>query len=212
MTRNWKLFTTSMGILSVAVALFSLRYLAPSWPLAPGSVARNAFSHPFLPIHATFAAIALLVAPFQFLVTQRGARQPWHKLVGRIYVVSCLASAPAGLILAFGVTTGPIATAGFGTLAVVWFVVNALGWKAAMDGRFPEHRRWMIRSFALTFGAVNLRLYLPLSPLLHIDFDTLYRAVSFLAWVPNLIVAEILLRTWLATPLQPRARMVGVAA
>ena len=67
--------------------------------------------------------------------------------------VACLLAAPPGLILAFGATTGPVSTAGFGTLAVIWFTVNTLGWKAAVDGRFADHRRWMIRSYALTFGA-----------------------------------------------------------
>ena len=212
MTGTWRIGAAVMGIMSVAVALFSLRYLAPAWPLAPGPVAQNAFAHPFLTIHAGLGAIALLIAPFQFLVTGKGARKPWHRVAGRVYVICCLASAPAGLVLAFGATTGPISTAGFGTLAVVWFAVNAMGWKSVLDGRFAEHRRWMIRSFALTFGAVTLRLYLPLSPLLHIPFDTLYRAVSFLAWVPNLIIAEVLLRTWLAKPLAPRAGRVEATA
>ena len=60
--------------------------------------------------------------------------------------------------------------------------------------RIAEHRRWMIRSFALTFAAVTLRLYLPIFPLLGVSFLDGYRAVSFLSWVPNLIVAEIYLR------------------
>jgi hypothetical protein len=105
-------------------------------------------------------------------------------------------AAPAGLILAFGATTGPVSTAGFGTLAVIWFTVNAMGWKTAAAGRFAEHRRWMIRSYALTFGAVTLRLYLPIGPLAGINFEDAYRVISFAAWVPNLIAAELFLRGW----------------
>ena len=52
----------------------------------------------------------------------------------------------------------------------------------------------MIRSFALTLAAVTLRTYLPISGLLHLDFMQAYVAISFLAWVPNLLIAE----TWLA--------------
>jgi uncharacterized membrane protein len=203
---GWSLAAGAFAILSVAVALFSFRYLAPAWPAAPEMVAKNAFAHPWLPIHATMAAVALLVMPFQFWTRPDGKRTAWHKIAGRTYVVVCLLAAPAGLILAFGATTGPVSTAGFGTLAVVWFAVNALGWKAAVDGRFADHRRWMIRSFALTFGAVTLRLYLPIAPLLGFSFEDGYRAISFLSWVPNLIIAEVLLRTWLRTPLVRRAR------
>lgn len=52
----------------------------------------------------------------------------------------------------------------------------------------------MIRSFALTFAAVTLRLYLPLHLLFQVSFDDAYRAISFLCWVPNLLIAELYLR------------------
>jgi hypothetical protein len=64
-----------------------------------------------------------------------------------------------------------------------------------MQLRFVQHRAWMIRSFALTFAAVTLRLYLPLAALLSINFVDAYRAISFLAWLPNLLVVEIYLRS-----------------
>jgi hypothetical protein len=63
-----------------------------------------------------------------------------------------------------------------------------------MQRRFVDHRAWMIRSFALTFAAVTLRLYLPLAAVLSLDFVDAYRAISFLAWVPNLVVVELYLR------------------
>jgi ABC-type spermidine/putrescine transport system permease subunit II len=63
-----------------------------------------------------------------------------------------------------------------------------------MQRDFAAHRRWMIRSFALTFAAVTLRLYLPLGFLLPVSFDDAYRVISFLCWVPNLLAAEWLLR------------------
>jgi len=72
--------------------------------------------------------------------------------------------------------------------------VNVQGWRAALARRFPAHRAWMIRSMSLTFAAVTLRLYLPVVPLLGLPFVDGYRAISFLAWVPNLILAELYLR------------------
>jgi len=97
-------------------------------------------------------------------------------------------------VVAFGSTAGPIATAGFGSLAVIWIFVNAQGWRTALARRFPEHRAWMIRSMSLTFGAVTLRLYLPIAPLLGYSFMDGFRVTSFMAWVPNLILAELYLR------------------
>lgn len=52
----------------------------------------------------------------------------------------------------------------------------------------------MIRSFALTFAAVTLRLYLPIAQLPPSEFDAAYRAISFLCWLPSLVVAEVYLR------------------
>ncbi len=53
----------------------------------------------------------------------------------------------------------------------------------------------MIRTFALTYAGVTLRLWLMvLIPLLDGDFLRAYVFTPFLCWVPNLVVAELLLR------------------
>jgi len=72
--------------------------------------------------------------------------------------------------------------------------VTTLALKAALERRFAAHRAWMIRSFALTFAAVTLRLYLPLLLVVPVPFLTGYAAISFLCWVPNLMVAEAFLK------------------
>ena len=96
--------------------------------------------------------------------------------------------------MAFGSTAGPIATGGFASLAVVWIITNVQGWRMARERRFEAHRAWMIRSFALTFAAVTLRLYLPFLPLAGIQFVDGYRAISYLCWIPNLLLAELYIR------------------
>ena len=50
----------------------------------------------------------------------------------------------------------------------------------------------MIRNFALTFAAVTLRIYLPASMAAGIEFGVAYRAIAWLCWVPNVVVAELL--------------------
>ena len=139
-------------------------------------------------------AIGLLLGSLQFIPALR--RVPSHRWVGRVYVMGCLVGGGAGLILAPGSFAGPIASLGFGSLAVIWIAVTLMGWRAVLQGRFVEHRRWMIRSWALTLAAVTLRLYLPTVQVLDLPFLLSYRAISFLAWVPNLIAAEIWLRRW----------------
>jgi hypothetical protein len=47
-------------------------------------------------------------------------------------------------------------------------------------------------------AAVTLRLYMPAAAMLHLDDMQAYRAIAWLAWVPNLAAAELLL--WLRSP------------
>jgi len=181
------------ALLSAGIAVFSYRYLLRIGSLSPNVLA-NLFSRPWLDVHVAGAATALLVGPLQFLPWLRRNHRAVHRWLGRTYVLGCLAGGAGGLVMAFGTTAGPIATLGFGSLAVIWIIANIQAWRLALARRFDAHRAWMIRSFALTFGAVMLRLYLPLFPLLGVSFLDGYRAVSFLSWVPNLILAELYLR------------------
>ncbi|HEX4739859.1 MAG TPA: DUF2306 domain-containing protein [Caulobacteraceae bacterium] len=190
---GWPLALVFAG--AVAVGLVSYRYLLPGAPGAAPPILANSFArYGFLTIHAGFAATALILGPFQFLRRVRLTRPALHRWTGRTYVVCCLAGGAAGLVLAFGARTGPVSTAGFGSLAVLWVTATSLAWRAALVRRFAEHRRWMIRSYAMTFAAVTLRIYLPFAFLSPWGYDNAYRAISFLAWVPNVIVAELYLR------------------
>lgn len=180
-------------LLSAFVALYSFRYLLQIGPV-PDLIARNLFRTPWLVIHVGGAATALLLGPLQFSSSLRNRFRGLHHWIGRVYVISCLVGGVAGFVLAVGTVTGPISTLGFGSLAVLWIITTALAWRRAMQGRFVEHRAWMIRSFALTFAAVTLRLYLPFVAFLSIPFVNGYRAISFLCWVPNLLIAELYLR------------------
>ena len=183
------------AVLSLGVALFSYRYLLPHPPVASPDILGNLLARPWLPIHAGFAATALIVGPCQFLPGLRARRPGLHRIVGRTYVVACLVAAVAGLLLATRTTAGPVAGWGFGALAVCWFFATSRAVMLAIQGRIAEHRQWMIRSWAMTFAAVTLRLYLPIPPmLLHMSFMDGYRAIAWLAWVPNLLVAELSLR------------------
>ncbi len=84
---------------------------------------------------------------------------------------------------------------GFGILAVLWFVTGLQAYRMVRNGNIEAHRQWMIRNFALTLAAVTLRIYLPLAlAVLHWPFRPSYIAISWLCWVPNLLIAEWMVR------------------
>jgi uncharacterized membrane protein len=186
-------------LLSLYIATVSLRYALPE-PEIPPNVGANAFADPVLLFHAVTASVALLIGPLQFFRHKSGRRAWWHRLTGPIYALACLASAPGGLLLAIGTTAGPVAATGFGLLAVVWFWTTARGVQAVLAGRYAEHGRWMVRSFACTFAAVVLRLYLPICFKLGVDMGFAYVSIAWLCWIPNLIVAELILMAGRAKP------------
>ncbi|MFI2241489.1 DUF2306 domain-containing protein [Streptomyces chrestomyceticus] len=51
---------------------------------------------------------------------------------------------------------------GFGTLALLWAWTSYRGYRAIRERDFASHRAWVIRSFALTFAAPTLRIWLGL--------------------------------------------------
>lgn len=197
--------TTMFGLmvfLALGVALVSARYLLPEAPFpAPPMLGQIAEWPLAVLAHVGGGVIALALGSFQ-LVTRRGPRRIWHRWAGRTYVIACLISAVAGFWLALHASAGPVATAGFGGLAIAWFGATIMGWRKAVAGEFAQHRRWMIRSLSLTFAAVTLRIMLPLSPLSGLPFEQAYVAISFLCWIPNLLLTELWLRTfgWVETP------------
>jgi hypothetical protein len=110
--------------------------------------------------------------------------------MGRIYLVSVLFGGLAGLALATVSQGGVVAHLGFASLAVLWLFTAVRGYLRIRVGDDGNHRRWMIRNYALTFAAVTLRYYLPAALVCGVPFAIAYPAISWLCWVPNLIVAE----------------------
>lgn len=187
------IFHAAIACLAVLIAAASYRYLFGDLAVPP-LIAANRFRFSWLAMHAGFAATALLVGAAQFSRALRKARPALHRRVGRIYAVSCLIGAVAGFVLAIGSSAGPIASVGFGALAIAWSGTTLAGWRYALLRDFTSHRAWMIRSWALTLSAVTLRIYLFAAETAGLPQLPAYQAIAFLCWVPNLLAAEVLLQ------------------
>jgi len=192
---TWQSKTLRFGgaLLGTLVALFSYRYVA-KLGLVPPNVLANRFFNPWIIWHAGAASTALLIGTLQFSRTIRQRWPKFHRRCGWLYVLSCVVGGVSAAVLSAGISSGPIAGSGFGVLSFLWIYVTVQGLLAARAKNFRQHRAWMIRSYALTFAAVTLRLYLPISQIIGIDFMTAYRCIAWLSWVPNLLVAEAYIR------------------
>jgi uncharacterized membrane protein len=146
--------------------------------------------------HIIFGGIGMLIGWTQFVSKIRMRRVHIHRTLGKIYVVSCLLSGLAALYLSIFATGGICASLGFGGLAICWLYSTTRAYVSIRRQEIEAHREWMIRSYALTFAAVTLRLWLPiLGSVFGLDFISSYVLVSWLCWVPNLIVSELIIRS-----------------
>jgi uncharacterized membrane protein len=193
-----------LALTAVAIAAFApLKYVTGPLP-APASTGDvfaahfaglPAWGRAALYAHIVPAALALLLSPLQFSRRVRARAPRVHRLSGRVVVGSIVAGGTAGLVLAPTSLAGPVGTAGFGSLALLWVAFALAGVRAIRAGDVAAHRRCMVRAFALTYAGVTLRLWLPLlTQLTGGDLLAAYAVVPFLCWVPNLVLAEALLR------------------
>jgi uncharacterized membrane protein len=179
----------SFGVAGYAAFAYGIRPL--------GSLVHPAMQANFL-VHSTgiythaFASIvALALGPFQFSSRLRQTHRHIHRWLGRVYLaVGVLVGGLSGLYMSQFAFGGPVARLGFATLAVFWLYTGLRAFLAVRRRAVDEHRRWMVRNFALTFAAVTLRIYLPSSMLAGIDFSLAYPIIAWLCWVPNLLFAE----------------------
>lgn len=145
--------------------------------------------------HFIGGALAIAVGALQFSTRIRTRFVTVHRWLGRTYVSAILVSGSAGLFLAINSNGGAAARWGFGLLAVAWLACTFTAYRNIRHGQVAAHRQWMIRSYAITLAALTLRFYLPAAQMLQLPMGTAYQAIAWLCWVPNLAVAEWLIRS-----------------
>ncbi|MFF5209696.1 DUF2306 domain-containing protein [Streptosporangium sp. NPDC000396] len=195
-----------MTVLSVSIVIVAAQYLSFD-PAVYFPQQRAVYGERELALgaHIAGAMVALAVGPWQFSRRLRRRLPRLHRGLGVLYLLGCLIGAAGGLVLSLTAHGGVAAGLGFAALAVCWLVTGGAGLRMILAGRAADHRRWMTRSFALTFAAVTLRLMLGTygglssAGLVDLDFTSVYVAVAWLCWVPNLAIA------WWFTRTRPRS-------
>lgn len=145
-----------------------------------------------------FSSTLVLIAGFtQFSRTVMKKMPKLHKVMGYIYAITLIfISGPGALAMAFHANGGVPARASFVLLTFLWYVFTITAMVFVFKKKWNEHGNFMLRSYALTFSAITLRLYafgidyfhLPIKPV------DAYITIAWLSWVPNLLVAELLIR------------------
>ncbi|MBF9133441.1 DUF2306 domain-containing protein [Plantactinospora sp. S1510] len=200
--RPWVL---PLAVIAVAFVAFSLPpYL--SFDPATSRVPEPGYRvhYPFLVAHVLFGSVALLSCGFQVWPWFRQRYPAAHRRIGRLYVFGgVLPAGVTGVVIGAISPFGPAVRVSNVLLALLWLVCTITGYRMARQRRFVDHRRWMIRSFALTASIITNRIYgaitaVVLWPQLATTFggdeDELTRTIATIGawsgWVVALLVAE----------------------
>lgn len=183
----------AMALSSIAVAIASYRFLILGiTPLDyPGMGVHIDHDRLAFIIHIVASPIALAAGCFQFMPRLRAKHTALHRVTGRIYASAILVGGLGALAMAPNSNGGPVSVIGFSMLGILWISSTMLAVRYAMAKRFDLHRIWMIRSFAMTFAAVTLRLELqPLMYWARLDYPHAIQITAWLSWVLNLLIVE----------------------
>ncbi|WP_367132689.1 DUF2306 domain-containing protein [Saccharothrix sp. HUAS TT1] len=192
-------------VVVVFVAFSAPRYLAldPALSRVPQPEG-HAWHFPVLVAHVVFGSIAILTSVAQVWPWLRRRYPAAHRWVGRVYVFGGVL--PGGVTaIAIGAFSpfGPVSQASNVLMGALWLAFTVAGYRMARQRRHADHRRWMVRSFALTASIMSNRVWTALtaaalSPQLGTTFGgsgvALVQAVSglsaWLGWVVPLLIAE----------------------
>ncbi|MDA0194927.1 MAG: DUF2306 domain-containing protein [Bacteroidetes bacterium] len=198
--RLQKIFWGVIVILAISIGLYPYSYLIFDMSRGLlGSKSEELLSSPYWNFafytHIYLGGLVLLIGWTQFVKRLREKKIWLHRTLGKIYILLVLLSGVAGLYISFYATGGVVTKIGFGTLALSWLITTITAYSFIRIKDIEKHQNWMIRSYALTFAAVTLRLWMPILPIaFQLEFIESYRIISWLCWVPNLVFAELLIQ------------------
>ncbi|GAB3070246.1 DUF2306 domain-containing protein [Pedococcus soli] len=159
-----------IAVLVTIIMVFFARRLATDVPhIVAGTVpdddlAEKYVAHPWLAYgHIVPGVVYLLGAPLQLSHRFRSRHYRLHRRLGRVLLgcalLSGVLSVVLGVVFAWGGGAETTATAVFGS----WFVVALLlAFRAIRRGQVRQHRRWMVRAFAVGLGVATIRIWVGL--------------------------------------------------
>ncbi len=142
-------------------------------------------------LHGVGGVLALVLGPLQFIGYFRKNHALVHRWIGGLYVVAVAIGATGAAIMAANPIGNEANSFAFYMLAALWVLSTAQGFRFALQKNFMEHKKWMLRSYALTFAAVTLRFGIG-ALIFGVSFSetAAYTVVAWASWTINLIILE----------------------
>jgi uncharacterized membrane protein len=192
--RSW-----AMPLAAVVIA-FLIYYIWPNYisfdPADSGIAFRDGFAphYAILMAHIVSGTLAIATLPLQVWPWLRKKHPAVHRISGQVYVFAGVIPTTLliyGLLLLASQTNA--STLGAVLLTTLWLTTTILGFTTGRRRRYTEHRRWMIRSFALGIAILWTRPAFDVAfsvPELASNLDMVQTVVGWAPWLLNLAIAE----------------------
>jgi uncharacterized membrane protein len=121
----------------------------------------------WLLLHVSGGMLALVMGPWQFWTGLRRQVPRIHRWTGRLFLIGVATGVTGAAYLAVTTTFGWAWGIGIGGLAAAWATTAAVALYAIRRGDISAHKRWMIRTYVVTFAFVTDRIldyWLPGTP------------------------------------------------
>jgi uncharacterized membrane protein len=149
-------------------------------------------------LHVFTSVFALIAGLTQFNKKVLYQFPKIHRGFGLVYWITVLfIAAPTGFIMGIHANGGFPARTSFVLLSFLWFIFTLMAVVQVKKRNFTSHAEWMLRSYALTLSAITLRFYAYLFDVfnIHVRPQEVYMTIAWLSWVPNILIAEALIKT-----------------
>lgn len=194
----WLLF---FGFFFVLMLQITLRYIPLDTQVAFLQIKQTEVEgiKAYLPIfyvHVYTAIFALLAGFTQFNNALLAKYKKLHSTIGYLYFISVVfLAAPSGIFIGYYANGGLYAQISFILLGILWLIFTVKAIEFIKNGDIKKHRQFMLRSFALAFSAITLRLWkVILVYLFHPAPMDVYQIIAWLGWIPNLLIVEYIIR------------------
>jgi uncharacterized membrane protein len=149
-------------------------------------------------VHIITATIFVMLGAFQFSPGFRRRKSAWHRMAGRVLVVTGMLVALSGLWLnqfvSFPAGSGELLYAFRWLAGLGMALCIVIGFTAVRRQDITRHRQWMIRAYALGLGAGTQVFTLGFGEAIFGKTALIVALLNGAGWMINLAVAEWAIR------------------
>jgi uncharacterized membrane protein len=185
-----------LSLIMIVVAMRRILHLP-----APGAELDTGFArHPLLTLaHILPGIVFIVLGPFQFIAGLRKRHPALHRWMGRLFLCDSLLIGVTALVMSPQMAVGgAVETAATLVFGALFLLALCLAFAAIRARRVAEHRRWMIRAYAIGLGVATVRpivgVFFATRRLTHLTPHDFFGIAFWLGFLISIATAEAWIR------------------